>query len=159
MPIDSITMHENLTFIPFKFRQRDFKFKKSNQGSILIWDIIRKKYVPFSPEEHIRQHILHALVVDYQYPAGLISVEKSFTYNGLTKRYDILLYDNKLNPYMIIECKAPEVNLSQDVILQVSTYFTQFPCPFIMISNGRHTSILHIHEDNTIEWLQEFPVG
>ena len=41
-----------------------------------VYDSIRKRWVVLTPEEHVRQLLIHYLVQEMKYPAGMIAVEK-----------------------------------------------------------------------------------
>ena len=109
---------------------------KSEQGNALIFDIIRKKYVRLTPEEWVRQHIIHFLVEDKMVPKGLIAVEKALDYNGLRKRFDICVSDNTGKMQLLIECKAPHIQLSQQTLMQAGIYQKVLNVKFVCISNG-----------------------
>lgn len=109
---------------------------KSSENKTLIFDIIRKKYVVLTPEEWVRQHIIHYLIEEKKYPQSLIAVEKKLELNGLTKRTDIVVFNRQGNPEIIIECKAPEVTINQTTFDQIARYNMTLNAPFLMISNG-----------------------
>ena len=95
----------------------EYKVKKQN-GQIWIFDMIRKRYVVLTPEEWVRQHFIHFLIENKGYPAQLIAVEKEIQVCGMKRRFDLVCYDRQANPYLIVECKAPSVALSQVVFDQ-----------------------------------------
>lgn len=105
-------------------------------GKETIFDRIRKKHVRLTPEEWVRQHFVMYLVNHGKYPAGLIGVEVAFKMNGLKKRADIVVHDRTGRPLLIVECKAPEVNLDEKVFDQVVVYNMQFTVPFVVLTNG-----------------------
>jgi len=109
---------------------------KSNQNKQFIFDIIRKKYVVLTPEEWVRQHIIHYLITQKRTPKSLIAVEKQLTINTLKKRFDILVFNTKGLPELIIECKAPSVKISQETFNQISRYNLEIKATHIMVSNG-----------------------
>lgn len=89
-----------------------------------------------SPEEWVRQHVLNYLVTEKKYAASSISVEKELILNGLKKRYDIVVYTRDLKPCLIIECKAPYIELDRLVIEQALRYNLIVKAEFLMITNG-----------------------
>jgi hypothetical protein len=114
-----------------------YKFKlKSQENRNYVFDIIRKKYVMLTPEEWVRQHLLHYLIEEAGYPASLIAVERGLQMNGLQKRFDILVFDKQAKPLLLVECKAPDLLLTKDTFLQAAVYNSQFNCPHILITNG-----------------------
>lgn len=104
-------------------------------GKKVIFDVIRRRYVALTPEEWVRQHVLNYLVTVKNFAASNISVEKELHLNQLKKRYDIVVYQN-LKPHLIVECKAPYVNLDESVLEQALRYNLILRAPFLMISNG-----------------------
>lgn len=141
--------------IAFKFKNRNFKFKNSLNNNVQIWDVIRRKYVAFTPEEMVRQHVIHALIDDYKIPMGWIAVEKSLKYNGLNKRFDVIVFERAEYPYLLIECKSPDIQMGIGTVLQATTYAHEFSSKYIMITNGSHTSIASI-SDGHIKWLEDW---
>lgn len=114
----------------------DFPFRfKQEKGKEYIFDRFRKKWVILTPEEWVRQHFLQ-LLVSRNYPESLIAVEKEFKMGELSKRFDILVYDRRHNPWMMIECKAPEVALDQPVLDQLLRYHSSITVPNLVITNG-----------------------
>ena len=109
---------------------------KSSENKTLIFDIVRKKYVVLTPEEWVRQHIVHYLINEKKYPITLIAVEKQLKINALTKRTDIVVYNRKGLPEIIIECKAPSVSISQETFDQIARYNLKLEANFLMVSNG-----------------------
>src|SRR3954470_1683875 len=104
-------MHmQQLKLPPFESRIR----QSAGEGSSEIFDIIRKRFVALTPEEWVRQHFIHYLSQQLNYPISLLSVEKKLTYNGLTKRTDIVAYANDGQPKLIVECKAPSIKITQE---------------------------------------------
>jgi len=101
-----------------------------------IYDEIRKKYVSLTPEEWVRQHILNYLLNHKKLSKSLIAVERKLTYLNSFKRFDILVFNNQAKADILIECKAPNVNLTSETALQLSLYNQQYKANIIIISNG-----------------------
>ncbi len=101
-----------------------------------IFDPIRKKWFVLTPEEWVRQHVLNYLIVIKKYPASLISVEKEVTLNDLKKRYDVVVYKKDLSPLLVIECKAPYIELNKSTIEQAQRYNLILKANYVMITNG-----------------------
>jgi type I site-specific restriction endonuclease len=119
--------------------QFDYKLKKAD-GKVWIFDGIRKKYILLTPEEWVRQHFVHYLVAEKKYPRSLIKVEGGLVYNQLQKRTDIVVFDRRGRPWMIVECKAPESHVSAATLSQASVYNTTLRAEFICVTNG----LLHL---------------
>ena len=118
------------------FPNVEFRFQKNEKGNLQLFDIIRKKFVDATPEEWVRQHIIHFLIQHKQVPASMISVEKQLMINNTKRRTDIVIFNSVLNPLLIIECKAPEVNIDQLTINQALRYNLELKVPAIFLSNG-----------------------
>ncbi|WP_305982143.1 type I restriction enzyme HsdR N-terminal domain-containing protein [Roseivirga thermotolerans] len=117
-----------------------YAYRLENRGGkLFIFDPIRKKFVQLTPEEWVRQHMLNHLMVNLGYPAARTRVESGLKYNELQKRSDILIYDQKLNPLVLVECKAPSVALGQNVVEQIAAYNKVCQSRLVIISNGIQT--------------------
>ena len=101
-----------------------------------IFDDIRKKWFVLTPEEWVRQHVLNYLITVKKYPSSLISVEKEITLNDLKKRFDIVVYKKNLSPFLIIECKAPFIELDISTLEQAQRYNLILKADYLMITNG-----------------------
>ena len=124
--------------IPVRFPEVQFRLKTEN-GERYIFDPLRKAWIILTEEEWVRQHFIRYLLDEMQYPASLMAVEKAIDLNGLRKRFDILVYNGDHQPWMMIECKAPEIALSEAVLQQVLRYNMSVPVTFIVITNGHAT--------------------
>jgi hypothetical protein len=113
----------------------DYELKRSEDG-ILIFDLLRKRFVVLTPEEWVRQHFVHYLIGHLKYPRSLIRVEGGLIFNKLSKRSDIVVFDRAGKPWMIVECKAPTVKLSQHTMNQASTYNHSLRAKYLVITNG-----------------------
>lgn len=138
----------------------DFEFKVVKENSqIKIFDVVRNKYIVLTPEEWVRQHILHFFILEKKIPKGLIAVEKEIQYNGLAKRFDILVYTKSSQPFLMVECKAPDVEILQSVFDQVASYNKSFIADYIMVSNGlKHFICEYDREKKSYEFVKDFPV-
>ena len=121
--------------IRIDYPPHEFRTKKEQEAEI-IFDEFRKRWVRLTPEEWVRQNFLQYLVQVKKYPKSLIAVEKEIELGELNKRFDILVYDNNHQPWMMIECKAMEVVLSEDVLQQVLRYSIAVPAPYLVVTNG-----------------------
>jgi len=109
---------------------------KEGPGGKLIFDRLRQKYVALTPEEWVRQHFVNYLTEYLHYPSGLIQIEASLKLNTMRRRADILIHDRSGKPVMVVECKAPDVKLSQAVLDQVINYNYNYGVTFIILTNG-----------------------
>lgn len=134
-----------------------FRFQKK-EDKLFVFDIIRKKFVKLSPEEWVRQHIVHYLSNDLKYPLSLISVEQSLKIQDKLYRYDLVVFNRNHFPAIIIECKAPNVKLNESTLQQVSKYNINQKAGYVFISNGL-THLLYFidFEKNEVKICSEFP--
>lgn len=126
-------------------------------GKEEIFDAYRKMWTRLTPEEWVRQNTLKFMVETLHYPATMIAVEKEIWLGELRKRFDILVYNSNHQPWMMIECKAPEIKLSENVLMQVIRYNMVVPVTFLIITNGI-TCMAAERKNNGVEWLSSFPV-
>ena len=140
----------NLPVFEFKFRQQGARKQ--------IFDIVRKKYVALTSEEWVRQNFLHFLITDKKFPASLIAVEAGLKYNQLQKRLDVLVYDKQGNPYLMVECKATDVKITQDVFDQIARYNMAFKVNYLVVTNGlQHFCCKMDYITNTFTYLETVP--
>src|SRR5690606_4565246 len=99
----------------------NFRFKNS-ENKIAVFDIIRKKFVVLTPEEWVRQHVVHYLINEKGYPMSLINVEKLLLLNGMARRYDVVVFNPDGSIQLLVECKAPVVPISQQTFDQIARY-------------------------------------
>ena len=137
-----------------------YQFKLKQQGlRTQIFDSIRKKYVVLTPEEWVRQNFLQFLIQDKKYPASLIAVEAGLKYNQLQKRMDVLIYSKQGTPYLMVECKAPEIKINQDVFDQIARYNMVFKVKYLVVTNGmHHFCCLMDYTNNAYQYLEQIPV-
>lgn len=113
------------------------KLRKFN-GKQQVFDVLRKKFVALTPEEWVRQHFISFLIQHKGYPPGRMVNEAEIFVNGQKRRCDTVVYDEFLQPLVVLEFKAPEVVISQSVFNQISAYNFQLKVPVLIISNGKH---------------------
>ena len=112
-----------------------FRFKNS-ENKVAIFDEIRKKFVILTPEEWVRQNVVRFLLDEKKYPKSYVNVEKVIKINGLTKRYDIVVFQPNGQLFLLIECKAPEVAISQNTFDQIARYNMVLEAKYLMVTNG-----------------------
>ena len=126
------------------------------EGKKYIFDFIRKKNIVLTPEEWVRQSLLHFLINHRNYPKSLIKIESGLIYNTMQKRSDILIYDRKMNPLILVECKAPDVKIDQKVLDQILIYNNKLNSDMLVLSNGVDHFIL-VHENDQWRNIDYFP--
>ncbi len=117
------------------FPESNYSFQFDQQKK-LIFDIVRKKFIPLTSEEWVRQHCILFLNHFLEIPFSRMAIERSLEFNGLAKRFDIVAFNKKGSPEILIECKAPEIPLSQKTLIQAGVYNTKLDTPFIWLTNG-----------------------
>jgi len=125
--------------IQIDYPGQDFRTRKE-AASDFIFDELRKRWVKLTPEEWVRQNFLRYLIQVKNYPQSLIAVEREIVLGELKKRFDILVFDLDHKPWMMVECKAMSVALTEDVLAQVLRYSISVPAPYLVITNGAYTT-------------------
>lgn len=137
--------------------QFSVRFRQEN-GKNQFFDVFRRQWITFSPEEWVRIQFLLFLVDQKQYPAELIGVEKSLTFNKLTKRLDAVVFGKNGLPLILLEFKKTSVTIDEKVFLQAATYNSVFQAPYLILSNGiRHFCLRVDAERKKIEMLPDIP--
>ncbi|EGD34290.1 type I restriction enzyme HsdR N-terminal domain-containing protein [Capnocytophaga sp. oral taxon 338] len=135
----------------------EFRFK-SNENKSYIFDVIRKKFVVLTPEEWVRQHVIHFLLEEKKYPKSLMNVERRIQVNHLIKRYDIVLYRSDGSIFLVVECKAPHMEITQEVFDQIARYNMTLKAENLMITNGLKHIFYQINgEKKAYIFLKELP--
>jgi predicted type IV restriction endonuclease len=122
----------------------DARIRPGEGGREEIFDPLRKRYVALTPEEWVRQHMIGFLLDHLGYPGSLTKVEAALKYNRLKKRADIVVHRKDGKPGLIVECKAPNVELTSDVLRQAAMYCMPLQVRFLVITNGLQTFVLQV---------------
>ena len=109
---------------------------RDSEGRREVFDIVRNRFVALTPEEWVRQHVIHYLHEELGYPLELMQVEGAITLNGMTRRCDIVVYDEEVKPLVIVECKNESVALTQKVLDQACRYNLVLQVPYLCLTNG-----------------------
>jgi len=139
----------DFSYIQLRLRKED--------GVTQVYDPIRKKWVALTPEEHVRQYLLDYLINTLQYPAALIAVEKQITLGTLTKRFDIVVYNRNHQPWLLTECKAPEIAINDATLNQLLQYHNTLQCQYWVLFNGHQLYCADASDKSTIQWMNELP--
>ena len=140
-----------LSFQPF------LKIKKED-GQQFIFCPIRNKYLVLQPEELVRQLLLLFFIKEKKYAKSRIAVEKLLIINDLRRRFDILIYDKHTKPFLLIECKAPKVKITQSAFEQVAQYNLALQVPYLVVSNGLTTFCCKMnYKTQSYDFLTEIP--
>ena len=131
---------------------------REQAGKREIFDFLRRRYVALTPEEWVRQHFVHFLVEHKGYPKGLLSNELELRIGPKRLRCDTVLYNNVLQPRMIIEYKAPDVSITQRVFDQITVYNMLLHVDYLVVSNGLlHYCCRMDYEHHSYEFLSDIP--
>jgi hypothetical protein len=134
-----------------------FRFKNS-ENKVAIFDEIRKKFILLTPEEWVRQHTIQFLLNENQYPKSYINVEKLIKINDLSKRYDVVVFHPNGEIFLLIECKAPEVQITQQTFDQIARYNLVLNAKYLMVTNGlNHYFCQMDFENEKYVFLKELP--
>jgi predicted type IV restriction endonuclease len=135
----------------------DFKIT-SIDGSTQIFDVVRKKNVKLTPEEWVRQHLVHFLHQEKGFPLSWMAIEYALEYNRMKKRADILCFKNDGLPFLLVECKSTQVKINQDVFDQIARYNFNLKVPYLMVSNGlEHYCCKMDYENNSYTFIENAP--
>lgn len=123
------------------------------EDKLWIFDSLRKKYLVLTTEEWVRQHWVNFLIYHHDYPQGLFSLERGLTYNQLSKRTDLIVFDREGSPYLLIECKAPSVRIDEKTLCQAMVYNQRLNCQNLVLSNGL-THVYLTYSENDGKFIQ-----
>lgn len=137
--------------------QYSFRIKEQADRK-LIFDGFRKRWVMLTPEEWVRQNIARYLTEEKHFPSSLIAIERSLKINQRDFRTDIVLFSRSGNPLVVVECKAPEVKISQLVFDQVAHYNLDLRASYLIVTNGlAHYCCKFDQQQLTHTFLPEIP--
>ncbi|GIV26999.1 MAG: hypothetical protein KatS3mg027_0813 [Bacteroidia bacterium] len=146
----------------FVYPQYEFKTRKNKEtDAVEIWDIARRQWVTLTPEEFVRQHLIHYLIFNKQFPLETIIVEKEIVINKLKKRFDIAVINKKQEFILVAECKAPTVNIDESVMQQVLIYNQHLKAQCLVLTNGLSQFVYEKINDNwtMVQDIKEYGVG
>ena len=136
---------------------RPIKIREA-EGRSEVLDIVRNRWVALTPEEWVRQQVVHRLHETLGYPLELMQVEGAITLNGMTRRCDIVVYDQQVHPMMIVECKKESVALTQKVVDQACRYNLVLHVPYLLLTNGRQELCCKVSwEEKRLVLLEKVP--
>ncbi len=142
-------IHIDLTGVELKLKQENNTTK--------VFDRFRKKWLVLTPEEHIRQVLAAHLIDTNGYPAGMMAVEKKIMVGNMPKRFDLVVFDREHKPWMLIECKAPEVAITEQTLHQLLNYHRSVPCRYWVLCNGHQTFCADAGNVEDVRWLSALP--
>lgn len=139
------------------FPDYTFRFKNS-ENKVAVFDSIRKKFIQLTPEEWVRINVVQFLLTEKKYPKSYLNVEKILKLNGLTKRYDVVIFKPDGTIFLLVECKAPEVNITQSTFDQIARYNMTLKAEYMMVTNGlNHYFCQMDYEQEKYHFLKDLP--
>jgi hypothetical protein len=130
---------------------------RNTDGAATFFDPIRKKWVAVTPEEHVRQLLIAYLSTRANYPPAYFSVEKMIRVGTRNKRFDLVVFDRAHQPWMLAECKAPEVALTDKAFHQLLDYQSVVKCRYWLLTNGLQTFCADASDPSAVNWLEALP--
>lgn len=139
------------------FPAYSFRFKNS-ENKAAIFDEIRKKFIILTPEEWVRQHVVQFFLQEKKYPKSYINVEKVLKINNLNKRYDLVVFNPDGSIFALVECKAPEIKISQNTFDQIARYNMTLKAQYLMVTNGHNHYFCQMdYQQECYHFMQELP--
>lgn len=137
--------------------QSELKIKKEASKRYLF-DPIRKTYLVLTPEEMVRQLLIQYLLAERNISKNRLALERALKVNKMTRRWDLMVYAQDMTPWLLVECKAPEVKITQSVFEQISAYNLTLRVPFLLVTNGMDTYCCEMdYEGETFRFLTAIP--
>jgi type I site-specific restriction endonuclease len=134
-----------------------FKIKEVT-GKKYIFDEVRRRFVALTPEEWVRQHMIKFLNLSCDFPLSLFVIERKHLHNRMARRCDFVVYGRDGNPLMVVECKAPAIEIGQQAFDQATRYNQVYKAPFLLITNGKKHFCCKINRTKQgFDFLQEIP--
>ncbi|MFM7310032.1 MAG: type I restriction enzyme HsdR N-terminal domain-containing protein [Flavobacteriales bacterium] len=144
-------------FPDLSFNAPDLRIQRDTDQTV-VWDLWRKKWVVLTPEEWVRQHVAHHFVSQLGYPSGRIALEISLKVHAMTKRADMVVYSAQGKPILVVECKAPNVAITQSVMDQVARYNLALGVSILVVTNGQTTHCCRVnHHESSVEFISAIP--
>lgn len=131
---------------------------RKNNGKADVFDILRKKWLVVTPEEEVRQKMILYLLNEKGYPRGRLASEYSLKVNELKRRADIVAFNQFGHPILIVECKAPQVKISQNTFDQIARYNLSLRVDYLVVTNGdkNYCCIMDFQKEE-YRFLEEIP--
>ncbi len=135
----------------------NFRIKKENNQT-KIFDLIRKKFVVLTPEEWVRQNFIMFMLKENNFPQSLVAVEKELELNKLKKRTDIVFFNRDAKAMIIVECKAPGIEISQNTFEQIAIYNIKLCVDYLIVTNGiNHYCCKMDYQARTYKFIETIP--
>lgn len=144
--------------VPLDFPKADLKLKRKN-NTLYVWCIVRRKQLVCTPEEWVRQHVIHWLIHTKNIPLGRIASEFPLQYNTRSKRADIVVFNAVQQPILIVECKAPKIAITEEALFQIAQYNFALNVQHLMLTNGLNHVFCRINaSEHSLDYMEDLPV-
>ncbi|MFT4663293.1 MAG: hypothetical protein ACI8YQ_002701 [Polaribacter sp.] len=131
---------------------------RKQDGKRQVYDPVRKKFVAFTPEEFVRQLLIAYLLKEKNYNINRIAAEKSITYNGMPRRFDLVVFDKEMHPFLLAECKSADQPINLAVFEQANRYNSSLKVPYLLVTNGPDIHCCRMdYEEKSYAFLEEIP--
>lgn len=138
----------------------DARVRRLPDGTLQIHDRLRGKFVALTPEEWVRQHFVNYLITHKHYSPLRMANEVGLRLNGTLRRCDTIIYGRDMRPAVVVEYKAPEINITQSVFDQIARYNMVLNADYLIVSNGiNHYCCRYDHASGRYQLLKEIPDG
>ncbi len=145
-----------MDLVKLDFPSQNIKLRDQDD-SVYIFDELRKRWMVCTPEEWVRQNLIMFLISNMNYPKSLIALEKQIKIAGRNLRFDALVYNRNYSPLLIIECKAPQIKITQETFDQILTYNHLINAPYLLVTNGLFHVFCNVRSKSEIKFLEEIP--
>ena len=142
--------------LPVRYPHHPYKIKEDEEKREFIFDELRKVWVRLTSEEWVRQNFAQYLVQVMKYPASYVAIEKEIKLGERKKRFDLLVFNQAAQPWMMIECKKMERPLDKTVIWQILHYNIAVPVKYLVITNGEK-SLAYVKGQLDFEAIEKLP--
>lgn len=128
------------------------------KGKKFIFDKVRKKHVALTPEEWVRQHFVNYLIMEKHYPIEMMGNEVAIKLHNTSKRCDTVVFNTTMEPLVIVEYKAPHIEITEDVFQQILRYNMALHARYLIVSNGmKHICCQIDYAEQKYSFLEEIP--
>jgi len=130
---------------------------KHEEGKAFVFDPVRKSWFTLTPEEHVRQYLLCYLLEVLKYPPALVSVERLVRVGDMNRRYDVVVYSREHKPWLLAECKSPDVPVTESTLHQLLAYHSVVQARYWLLTNGPQMFCADAGAVDNIRWLSALP--
>ena len=142
--------------LPIRYPHHPYKIKEDEERREFIFDELRKVWVRLTSEEWVRQNFAQYLVQVLKYPPSYVAIEREIKLGERKKRFDLLVFNQAAQPWMMIECKKMERPLDKTVIWQILHYNIAIPVKYLVITNGEQ-SLAYVKGQLDFESIDKLP--